>query len=302
MDRRDIEGSLGPMRDLDNFEVADHEPDPRGWRVMSSDGRQIGDVNDLIVDTNQMKVRYLDCDLDESGLNLSGSDRNRHILVPIEKASFSDADRRVTVQGMNADDVLGMPSYTGGALTAGLASQVTQFFGRSRTPETIEREPLEATRRPIERTEPRRDLDEARVTRAEEEMAVGKRMVESGEVGIHKTVETEHVRRPATRRHDEVDIERRPISGEGRTARIIDEDEEIRIPLREEELVVEKRPEIKEELVVRKRQVEDEVEVEADLLKERIEVERHGQVGEGRGRIVEEEGEDLFDETKRRKS
>ncbi|CAN5739162.1 hypothetical protein BH23GEM5_BH23GEM5_17550 [soil metagenome] len=56
------------------------------------------------------------------------------------------------------------------------------------------------------------------------------------------------------------------------------ESDEIRIPLTEEELVVDKRAVAKEELVIKKHQVEEQRTVEADLRKERAEVHSEGDV------------------------
>jgi hypothetical protein len=62
------------------------------------------------------------------------------------------------------------------------------------------------------------------------------------------------------------------------------------------QLVVEKRPEVKEELVVRKRDVEEQVDVEADLRRERIDVERHGRAPGQEGELRDE----LKDELRKR--
>lgn len=51
-------------------------------------------------------------------------------------------------------------------------------------------------------------------------------------------------------------------------------DDEIRVPVVEEELVVEKRPVVKEELVVKKAAVTREQRVEADLRKEQVDISR----------------------------
>ena len=63
----------------------------------------------------------------------------------------------------------------------------------------------------------------------------------------------------------------RPVA---REAQVQITDDEIRVPVVEEEIVVEKRPVVKEELVVKKSAVTREQKVEADLRKERVEVER----------------------------
>ena len=53
--------------------------------------------------------------------------------------------------------------------------------------------------------------------------------------------------------------------------------------------MVEKRPRVREELVVRKRPVEETEQIEADLRREEIDIETHGRVREMRGREREEQ-------------
>lgn len=46
------------------YRVAEGDPDVRGWDVMDRDGRRIGEVDDLLIDTEALKVRYLEVRLD----------------------------------------------------------------------------------------------------------------------------------------------------------------------------------------------------------------------------------------------
>ena len=118
-----------------------------------------------------------------------------------------------------------------------------------------------------------------RLVLSEEELAVGKREVSAGEVEVSKRVETERARENVTLRHDEVEVERRPVTdgyAAGGVGATIGDSEEIRIPLHAEEAVVEKRVVPTEEIVVRKRDVAENEVVEADLRKERAEVHRDG--------------------------
>jgi len=78
-------------------------------------------------------------------------------------------------------------------------------------------------------------------------------------------------------------------------------EEEVRIPVSEEELVVEKRPRVKEELVVRKRPVEETQEIEADLRREEIDIETRGRVREMRGGEGEQGLEGESEEQRRRR-
>ena len=118
--------------------------------------------------------------------------------------------------------------------------------------------------------------DEAmRLVLSEEELAIGKRQVAAGEVGVHKYVETERVHEEVQLRHEEVDVQRRPITdGYSAAGATIGQDEDIRIPLHAEEAVVEKRVVPTEEIVVRKREVVETEGVDADLRRERAEVDR----------------------------
>lgn len=111
---------------------------------------------------------------------------------------------------------------------------------------------------------------EKRLTRSEEEVHVGTRPVDAGEVVVGKHVETEHQQVPVTLEREEIVIERRPVNRETRGEEL--GSGEIRVPLHEEEAVVDKRPVVKEEVVIGKRTVTDEKTVEADVRREEIDV------------------------------
>lgn len=113
---------------------------------------------------------------------------------------------------------------------------------------------------------------EARMTVSREELVVGKRQVQAGEATLRKTVETEHVRETVPLMHEEVTIERHPVSGAAGVNATIGQDAEIRVPLMAEEAVADKRVVGQEEVVLRKHQVEENRTVEADLRRERIDV------------------------------
>ncbi|RSK30126.1 PRC-barrel domain-containing protein [Hymenobacter metallilatus] len=99
---------LRRLRDLTEFEVADGNPDVRGWPVRGADGRQFGQVFELIVDVEALKVRYLDIELDEA-LNINKWDR--HILLPIGVAALDEEADNVFVPSLTAQSVLEYPPY-----------------------------------------------------------------------------------------------------------------------------------------------------------------------------------------------
>ena len=241
-----------PLNQLDGYTVADDDPDVRGWEVISADGRRIGAVDQLLVDREAMKVRYLDVDVDDA---LVAGDR--HVLIPIGYARLEEGHSRVFVDDLVSTHVATLPAYAHGPVARDMDADFTRQFG---APAAREGQP-----------------NQARIIRSEEELAVGKRRTEAGEVQVHKRVETEHVRRPVQLAHEEVTVERRPITDPAMAATTPTiEGDEIHVPLMQEEAVVEKRVVPKEELVVRKREVQESEVVEADLRRERIDVDRDG--------------------------
>jgi uncharacterized protein (TIGR02271 family) len=121
---------------------------------------------------------------------------------------------------------------------------------------------------------------EERITLNEEQLAVGKRETQAGQVEVQKRVETQHVSEQVPLRRDEVTVERRPLTG-AEAMHAADgafREESISVPLTREEVVAEKRAVGAEEIVLHKHQVQESQTVEADLRRERAEVREVGDV------------------------
>ncbi len=115
------------------------------------------------------------------------------------------------------------------------------------------------------------DEDELRVQRSEEELVAGTREREAGSVNVRKRVRTEREQLRVPKKREEVEVDRVPVE-EGRAAEGEIGEDEVRMPVTEEEVVVSKRPVVKEEVRIRKEVEEDEEIVEEDVRKEEIEV------------------------------
>ena len=281
---------LVPLSDADGYHVADGEPDLVGWDVQTSAGRDVGKVKDLIVDLAAMKVRYLDVELDGKAV---GIEDDRRVLVPIGTARLDDDNDDVIIRE-TAAELRTMPPFDPKSFTREWEDGLHSWYGS-----------LEGSTAATGSGGGRSDHEERLfqddgfwgkrrkgteyLTRSEEELAVGKRPVQAGSVDVRKRVETEHVRENVPVMREEVTVERRPVNAgsggatSGGTARGEAKitDDEIRVPLMAEEIVVDKRTVPKEELVIRKHAVKDEKTVEADLRKERIEVRKEGNAERG---------------------
>ena len=77
---------LVPLRSLDSWSVSEGEPDIRGWEIRTVSGRQLGTVNDLLIDPDANEVVMLDVDL---------PGRQEHTFVPIRIVQIDRVRRLV---------------------------------------------------------------------------------------------------------------------------------------------------------------------------------------------------------------
>ena len=112
---------VAALHDLHDFQVADGYPDPRGWDVLTADGVKVGKVHDLIVDTGEMRTRYLDIDLDKHAI---GAHDDRAVLVPIGVARVNDDDDKVTLGTLSSTQVAALPPFEHGDITRTYESAV----------------------------------------------------------------------------------------------------------------------------------------------------------------------------------
>jgi sporulation protein YlmC with PRC-barrel domain len=113
--RKDVR--LVRLSELNSYKVADGEPDIRGWEVRTISGRQLGEVAELLVDTDAGEVVMLDIDVRNSG---------RHSFAPVRAAMI---DRTARVIRLDTGDLQEeeLPSL---ATTSGSDEEARQFGER----------------------------------------------------------------------------------------------------------------------------------------------------------------------------
>ena len=248
--------SLRRLSDASDVAIAPDEHDISGWDVLDGDHQEIGEVEELIVDTGTMKVRYLEIDLDS---DLTGFDDDRRVVVPITLAQLDPDEHHVLLSGIDRDQLQRLPTFDTLSSSGDTSAQPSSYASAPRpTANTTE--------------------GQQRITRSAEELRVGKREVAAGEVRVGKHVETERVRTPVTIEEERVTIERRPVSGEMRADAHIGDAGEIVVPVVEEEVVVDKRAVVKEELVIGKERVSRTETVETDVRREEFDIDERGDV------------------------
>jgi uncharacterized protein (TIGR02271 family) len=118
-----------------------------------------------------------------------------------------------------------------------------------------------------------RDVGDRTIEVREEELRINKRPVTTGEAEVRKEVHTERRSVEVPVRKEELVIERHAV-GRHPASGPVGRDESVRIPLSEEQIEVEKRPVVTEEVKVGKRVTQEEERVEADLAKENVKVQK----------------------------
>ncbi|WP_017608498.1 DUF2382 domain-containing protein [Nocardiopsis xinjiangensis] len=208
----------------------------------------------------------------EADVSMPEGDEHAETAPPMA-ATEPDTEATGTEDQITESGTPGVMSPDGSRTGTGMPGETEA--GTARRPDTV---PLtghtEAEQGPGTATVPSQSdsVDDIAMTRSEEQVDLGVERVETGRARLHKYVDNENFEETVTLRHEELDIERRPVEeGEDFEADIA-EDEEV-FTLYEERVVVSKHQVPVERVHVRKRMVSHEERVQGTRLSERIELE-----------------------------
>ncbi len=238
-----------------------------GYEVYDPQGEKIGKVDDLFVDEND-QPEYVGVKTGFFGL--------RSTLIPWEMARV-DEGRGVIEVLDTKEHVKDAPNFDDEEeITPEYEERVYSHFGLQRVGTAGERGPYGAYydaegAHPGEATEVLSEPQEIKVQRAEEELRAGTREREAGSVNVRKRVRTDREQLRVPKRREEVHVERVPVEGREASEAEIGEGE-VRMPVTEEEVVVEKRPVAREEVRLRKDVAHEEEVVEEDVRREEVEI------------------------------
>jgi uncharacterized protein (TIGR02271 family) len=267
-----------------------------GYTVYDRDGDKVGKVDDLFVDESD-QPEYIGVKMGFFGTRstlipmdiVTVDEQNESMMVNEEKSRIKDGpnfddDHEITPDfERQVHEYFGLRGTDGargsygdyydddfdGAGTTGNAGPGMAMGDRPAGGGFREHDPANegATERGDDDLE---DQDELRVQRSEEELRAGTREREAGAMRVRKRVRTDRERLEVPVRHEEVTVERVPVSGEATGAQI--GEDEVAVPVTEEEVVTDKRAVAKEEIRVRKDAVEDTEVVEEDVRREEVDI------------------------------
>ncbi len=119
----------GNLKELHSsgFEMRDGEPDIRGWKVKNNQNQVVGKVDELLFDTESLRVRYLILDLEGKPLNLV----SREVIIPIGLAVLDKADNLVLLSEVTVGHLATLPEYKKGHMTIATEREVRNVFAPS---------------------------------------------------------------------------------------------------------------------------------------------------------------------------
>jgi len=244
------------------YDLAEGQPDPRGFELWSRDDERIGIVRDLIGSPSAARGYFVRVD----PMGMTGT---RQFVVPLEILSFDAGERRAYGPFTRAEFMEG-PVYQAGSRDFGRYYDYWSRFGSRGATATAQA----AT------------AGEIRVPITEEQAQIRKEQREIGHVVLRKRVETEtqHISEPVTRTRVEVERhavpadQQREYAANATNATTLKEGEVIRVPVTEERLIVDKVPRVTEEVVLRKEAQTRQAEQDVELRREHVEVDEDGDV------------------------
>ena len=271
-----------------DFEIADNEPDIRGWTVKDDQGKTIGEVDELIFDPQSRKVRYLVLDLEGNVLDLE----SRDVLVPIGLAELDQSDDDVFLPGITAAQLNMLPTYEKNSITretetlvrtafSGLGAAGVAGAAYAGSSDQDDREDFYNHDHYNEDNLYRRRNTAATTDNTssipviEEQLNIGKEVVETGGARIRSRIVERPVEENLSLREEHINVERREVNrpaSEGDLATF--QEGTIEITEHAEVPVVSKEARVVEEIALNK-QIEEREEVIRDTVRSTdVEVER----------------------------
>lgn len=126
-ERRQHDRHLFKLTELDDYKVASGDPDVRGWSILDRDRNEFGRIDELIVDPERERVRYLDV---VPNTQRSVDEGDQHMLIPVGAARIDDDGNKVIVDEIDQERLRSYPMHRGDYISRDIENQVVEKFNR----------------------------------------------------------------------------------------------------------------------------------------------------------------------------
>jgi uncharacterized protein (TIGR02271 family) len=205
-----------------DFKIVKGEPNIKGWDVKNESGQKIGEVDELIFDTQSRKVRYIVVDLEGNVFDLD----TRDVLVPIGIAQLHEKDDDVILPGVTAEQLKSLPAYDEDQLDSGMETTIRNVFAGvgaaglaggaiASGGDDLDRDFYSHHHFNDEKFYGSRthssEEENVKVPIIKEELEVGKREVERGGIRLRQRVVEDEVEENISLREENVNVERTTV-------------------------------------------------------------------------------------------
>lgn len=211
-----------------DYETADGQPSIKGWDVKDTQGKRLGEVDELIFDTQSLKVLYIVLDLEGNAYDVTPQD----VLIPIGLAELHENNDEVILKGVTAEQLKALPAYKEGTITSDMETSVRNAFsgaalaaggtaslkGGKETGfyehEHFNEENFYRGRRDKLSTDTAFQAAEntTAIPIIEENLKVGKRTIESGGIRLHSRIAERAVEQDINLKEESVQATRQPVN------------------------------------------------------------------------------------------
>lgn len=266
-----------------DFEIMDGQPDIRGWDVKDENGKQIGEVEELIFDVQSRKVRYIVLDMDDNELDLD----DREVLVPIGIAQLHKDDDDVLLPGVTAEQLRSLPEYDEDRFDTDSEESVRNVFGGlgagamagGSDADFYNHEHFNEDN--LYRKRQRNDSDDSNASTTipviKEELEIGKREVETGGIRLRSRVVEEQVSEDINLRQEKVNVERTAVDRAATEDDMDNAETEIEMRERNEVPVVNKSARVVEEISLNKDVTERDETINDTVRNTEVDIDRDGE-------------------------
>lgn len=116
-----------------SYEIADGEPDIKGWDIKDKSGTKLAAVKEMLFNPASRKVRYIIAALEARVFGVE----NRMVMIPVGFAELHEREDEVFLPGITIAQLAAAPDYVKGQTSQETEVQIRDIFKSATSPPEI---------------------------------------------------------------------------------------------------------------------------------------------------------------------